>query len=72
MSWYRTQYKSERRQPRHARVHLSALYCEDCGNKLHETHMVSQFGGRCRPCWHALAVEVPGMGTTSLGFWCAG
>ncbi len=72
MGWSTIQYKPDRKEPRHARVRLDVVHCVDCERQLHQTHLVALYGERCRPCWQALVVHVPGGVSIPLGYYCEG
>ncbi|GLV57530.1 hypothetical protein KDH_43660 [Dictyobacter sp. S3.2.2.5] len=45
------------KQPKHARISLHSVWCQDCGRELRITHLVHLFGGQCRACWSALHIN---------------
>ncbi len=50
----RKQQKDHRNNPgrvRHAHITFQRAYCEACGSRLREAHMVERYGGLCVFCW---------------------
>ncbi|GHO52889.1 hypothetical protein [Ktedonobacter robiniae] len=66
MSWGRKQFRSEVKQPRHARVSLSGISCADCNVELPATFPIAEHDGRCRHCFSSLYGSAPFVGGEQL------
>ena len=53
MSWFRSQYRKDRKQVRHGRLSPSSVQCADCLVELPGTYQLFRFAGRCRRCYSA-------------------